>query len=241
MKIGIIGTGTIATALVTGIAEAGHQITVSQRSVENSAALAARFDSVTVADNQGVVDASDVIFLGLMADVMADIVTPLSFRAGQRVISLSGMVALADLADWVAPATGDALMIPFPGIARGGSPVLALGNPDMIEAIFGQDNMVITMTDRAELAAYQCAQAVLSPAITLVAEAAGWLGARVQDPDQGEAFLRMLVGTSLMASDCAGMLAALDTPGGFNQRLREHMTKAGMVSDLTAGLDTLED
>ncbi|NOX73816.1 MAG: NAD(P)-binding domain-containing protein [Alphaproteobacteria bacterium] len=31
MRIGIIGTGTISTALVGGIAQDGHRITVSRR------------------------------------------------------------------------------------------------------------------------------------------------------------------------------------------------------------------
>ena len=40
MKIGVIGTGTIATAVVQGIAGDGHQITVSDRSATNACALA---------------------------------------------------------------------------------------------------------------------------------------------------------------------------------------------------------
>lgn len=40
MKIGVVGTGTIATALVRCIAGDGHQITVSKR----SAALARGLD-----------------------------------------------------------------------------------------------------------------------------------------------------------------------------------------------------
>ena len=68
MRIGVLGTGTIATAVVRGIAGDGHQISVSERSAENSAALAAEFGNVTVADNQAVLDRSDVVFLGLMAE-----------------------------------------------------------------------------------------------------------------------------------------------------------------------------
>jgi hypothetical protein len=33
----------------------------------------------------------------------------------------------------------------------------------------------------------------------------------------------------------------LDTPGGYNHRLREHMVKQGMRTDITDGLDALED
>jgi pyrroline-5-carboxylate reductase len=57
MRIGVIGCGTIASAVVHGIAGDGHQITVSERSSRYADALAAAYDNVTVADNQGVVKA----------------------------------------------------------------------------------------------------------------------------------------------------------------------------------------
>ena len=43
-----------------------------------------------------------------------------------------------------------------------------------------------------------------------------------------------------MGSECKQTLDALDTSGGFNQRLREHMTGTGMADALNDGLDRLE-
>ncbi|MGR3699934.1 MAG: pyrroline-5-carboxylate reductase, partial [Roseovarius sp.] len=80
------------------------------------------------------------------------------------------------------------------------------------------------------------AQAVLSPAVQMVGVAAEWLGGETA---QGEAFLRHLVGSSLMSGECQSMLAALDTAGGYNQRLRQHMEAAGMREALRDGLDRL--
>ena len=64
MRIGVIGTGTIATAVVRGIAPDGHQITVSARSAANARALAEAFATVAIAENQAVLDASDVVLIG---------------------------------------------------------------------------------------------------------------------------------------------------------------------------------
>ena len=74
----------------------------------------------------------------------------------------------------------------------------------------------------------------------LVDDAADWLGRRVSDPVQGEAFLRLLVSSSLAHSECAPLIAALNTPGGYNQRLRLHMEASGMGKALSAGLNDLE-
>lgn len=240
MRIGIIGTGTIASAVVEGIARDGHQIAVSRRSAEHSARLAAAHENVSVHDNQAVLDRSDVIFLGLMADAAADILAPLNFRGDQQVISLMADCPLERAAQMVAPARAAAVMIPFPGIAQGGSPALGYGDTDLLQTLIGARNTVFALKSEEELAAYSCAQAVLSPAVRMVADAAGWLGARVEDTAQGEAFLRALVGSSLVGSDCAALLAALDTPGGYNQRLRDHMTGSGMGEALAEGLDKLE-
>ncbi len=240
MRLGFIGTGTIASATVRGIAGAGHQITVSERGEAHAARLAAEFDTVSIADNQGVIDQSDTIFIGLMAEAAPDILSRLTFRADQQVISFMADMPLDALARLVAPAHGAAIMLPFPGIARGGSPILALGDTGLVTMLFEPENQVFALSDAAELDAYLCAQAVLSPVTGMVGQSADWLATRVSDPAQGEAFLRMLTGTNLLSSPCGDLLDALNTPGGYNQRLRQHMDEAHTGGHLIAGLNRLE-
>jgi len=240
MRLGFIGTGTIASATVRGLIGAGHQITVSKRGEAQATRLAAEFDTVSIADNQGVIDQSDTLFIGLMAEAAPDILSRLTFRADQQVISFMADMPLGALARLVAPAHAAAIMLPFPGIARGGSPILAMGDTDLVTTLFAPENQVFALRDAAELGAYLCAQAVLSPVTDMVGQSADWLAARVSDPDQGEAFLRMLIGTNLLSSPCGDLLEALNTPGGYNQRLRQHMNAAGVVDDLVTGLNRLE-
>ncbi|KIC21215.1 MULTISPECIES: NAD(P)-binding domain-containing protein [unclassified Leisingera] len=240
MRLGVLGCGTIASAVVRGLAGKGHQITVSERSASHSLALAEAFEDVAVGGNQAVIDASDVVFLGLMAEIAEAVLGGLTFRADQQVVSFMAGAELEQVADWAAPATAAAVMMPFPGIAQGGSPIMALGDTALLGRIFEPDNRVFALQDGAELKSYLAAQAVLSPAARLVGDAADWLGQRVSDPAQGEAFLRMLVSTSLQASGCADLIEALNTPGGYNQRLRLHMEEAGMRTSLAEGLGELK-
>jgi pyrroline-5-carboxylate reductase len=240
MRIGFLGTGTIASAVVRGIAGDGHQITVSERSAKNARALADAFDSVAVADNQTVVDRSDVVFLGLMADVGAGVLGAMNFREGQRVISFMAGATLEQADAMVRPARAVAIMMPFPGIAQGGSPIMMQGDAGLVGEIFGARNSIFALENADEMAAYLCAQAVLSPVTRMVDDAARWLGERVSDTDKGEAFLRVLVASSLAGTQCAPLIEALNTPGGYNQRLRLHMEASGMGDALRAGLDKLE-
>ncbi|WP_299351140.1 NAD(P)-binding domain-containing protein [uncultured Shimia sp.] len=240
MRIGVLGTGTIATAVVHGIADDGHNITVSERSAVNATSLAAAYATVSIADNQAVLDHCDVVFLGLMAETAGHLLPDLTFRSDHRVISFMAGASLAQVTELVAPATAEAVMMPFPGIAHGGSPILAQGNTDLIEMIFGGKNSVFPVRDDKEMSAYLSAQAVLSPVARMVETASTWLGDRATAPEQGEAFMRALVSSSLEQSNCSDLIEALNTPGGYNQRLRVHMEDSGQRAALTKGLDDLE-
>ena len=240
MRIGVIGCGTIANAAVHGISGDGHKITVSKRTARHAQALAEAYGNVTIADNQGVVDASDVIFLGLMAEVAPDVLRRLTFREGQRFISFMAGASLEQADAMVRPARAVAIMMPFPGIAHGGSPVMMQGDADLVREIFGARNSIFTLKNNDEMAAYLCAQAILSPVTRMVSDAADWLGERVTNKAQGEAFLRALISSSLSKSECAPLIEALNTPGGYNQRLRQHMEANGTGEAVRAGLDDLE-
>jgi pyrroline-5-carboxylate reductase len=240
MQLGFIGTGTITAAVVEGIAGHGHRIVVSERSAAQSAQLAARFEAVTVADNQSVVDQSEVVLVGLLAQHAPEVLAGLQFRAGQRVISFVAELSLEAMAAMVAPAEAVAIMLPFPAIARGGSPILTLGDASLVREIFGGANSVYPLQSVAELNAYLCAQAVLSPAVLMVGAAAEWMAAQGIEAAAGEAFLRALVASGLQGGTCRDTLAALSTPGGYNLRLRQHMERAGLEAALFTGLDALK-
>lgn len=240
MRIGIVGCGTIASAVIRGIAADGHQITVSERSASHANSLAEAFENVTVADNQGVVDASDVIFLGLMAEVAPDVLGVLGFREDQRIVTFMAGATLEEADQMVRPARAVAIMMPFPGISRGGTPIMMQGDAALVREIFGGRNSIYPLKDAREMSAYLCAQAVLSPAARMVNDAAEWLGDRVSDKAQGDAFLRELVASNLAETESAALIEALNTPGGYNQRLRLHMEASGMGDALRRGLDELE-
>ncbi len=241
MRIGVIGLGTIASAVVEAIAEDGHSILVSERSAKNAARLSADHSNVTVAANQAVVDGSDVILLGLTDDVYADALEPLTFRKDQTVISMMGTPTRAEVAARVSPAHVSARMLPYPSIVKGGSQILVCGETELVQTLFGVRNSIFHVASEEELSAWICAQAVLSPAVLMVKEAATWLGAQGADPAMAEQFLRELVGSSLMAGPCTPLLQALDTPGGFNQRLRNSMVDDGLIDSLRSGLAAMTD
>jgi pyrroline-5-carboxylate reductase len=163
----------------------------------------------------------------------------LTFRPDQRVISFMAGPTLGHVGTLVQPARAAAIMMPFPAIAQGGTPIMMLGDQELVQEIFGSRNEVFALENSAELSAYLCAQAVLSPVARMIGDAADWLGHHVADKAQGEGFLRKLVASSLSQTDCKTLIEALNTPGGYNQRLRMHMEETGMGDALKDGFDRM--
>ena len=241
MRLGFLGCGTIAAAVVRALAGQGQQITVSERSTQVSSALAEEFGDVTVASNQSVLAQSDIVFLGLIAASAPDILTELQFRREHRVISFMPDLTLKRVTALVTPAQAKTIMLPFPSIAQGGSPILAMGEDHLLRALFEPRDQVFLLEAQAELNAYLAAQAVLSPVALMVAEAGQWLGAHVADTDRGKAFLRQLVSGCLADMKAEDLVQSLNTPGGYNQRLRQHLEADGMVASLKEGLTQLKN
>lgn len=163
----------------------------------------------------------------------------LTFCEDQRAITFMAGATLEQADSMVRPARATAIMMPFPGIAQGGTPIMMHGDTKLVTEIFGGRNTIFPVRSADEMAAYLCAQAVLSPVARMVGDAAGWLGERVSDKAQGEAFLRELVASNLSTTACEPLIEALNTPGGYNQRLRLHMEARGMGAELKSGLAKL--
>jgi len=239
MKLGFLGVGTIATAVVKGVADHGHQILLSERNALKAKQLSERYDNVSIAPNQAVIDVSDVIFIGLMPDVAEAILPDLQFKSGQIIISFIADLTLEQIAAMVAPAEAKALMLPYPNIADGNSIIPFIGDRAVIESLFAAKNHLTMLQNQDEMNALLRAQAVLSPVAKLVQDAANWLDDKGVETERGERFLRILIASNLFQIPSDTLLEALNTEGGYNQRLRLHMEKSGISEMLKTGLDEL--
>ncbi|WP_371170629.1 NAD(P)-binding domain-containing protein [Aliiroseovarius sp. 2305UL8-7] len=246
MKIGFIGTGEIAAAMVKGLSGRGHQIMVSERNAVVSAELAAQFDDVTVARNDEVVAGSETVFLCLLADVARGILVNLPFRADHSVISAMVDVSVSDLAILCAPASDIAITIPLPSVAVGGSAMPVYPENAALRALFGDSDVIIPCRSEAALNAHFGASSMAATLLDQMREGAAWLANMTGDPKAAEQYVATLFAGFLRQTieephtDFADILDSLSTEGGLNATLRAHMRDQAVLDDLTDGMDMLK-
>ena len=117
-RIGFIGTGHIAAPMVRRMVDLGHEVTVTERSQDVSAALAATH-GVGVGDAEAVIAASEILFICLRPSIAPDILKTLVFRADQQIISVMAGISEAELNTLCAPATKITRTIPYGFVEQG--------------------------------------------------------------------------------------------------------------------------
>lgn len=238
MRIGFLGTGEITAALVRGLRGQGHTILVSPRNAAMAATLVAEVEGVRIAPNDKVVAGSDVVFLCLLARVAEEVLPGLPFRAGQSILSVMVDAPLARLRTLCAPATDIAITIPLPPIAQGGCPLPVYPASALLQALFGERNLVLPQPSEAALNAHLGASALCSPILDLLLTAVDWLAAHTGNPAAAESYIAAMIRGYLPERAAQGDLAAalqkLSTEGGLNATLRAAMAPAR--DDLRHGL-----
>lgn len=246
-KIGFIGTGEIAAAQVQALSGQGHAILVSERNRTVAAELASAHSDVGIAPNQAVLDKSDIVILCLMAAMARQELPKLAFRPDHRIVSVMVDVGLAELGELCGPATSFTITIPLPFIARGDCPLPVYPDNGVLRELFGEKNPIIPLADEAAMNPHFAASAMCSVIFSQLRTASDWLSAHTGDAAGAEIYFASLIGGYLAdtpkdgADRLGAALASLNTEGGLNQTLREHMRAAGANAALTAGLDGFTD
>lgn len=245
-RIGFIGTGEIAEAMVRGLAGQGHEIHVSERNAARASALASEFSDVSVADNQTVLDASDYVCLCLMKDAAQTILPALSYRADHKIISAMVDVDLNDLSTLCAPATAIDITIPMPFIATTQCPLPVYPDAGVVREVFADKNIILPVTSEQALNAHFAASALSSAMLLQMKAGSEWLGEITGDMAAAEAYVVALFSGFLSGMPVDGQnrfaeaLESLSTEGGLNATLRTHMADAGVPDTLRRGLDALK-
>jgi len=226
-SLGFLGTGTITRAIIEGLNAKGRhagKIIVSPRSEPISAQLAKRFECVKVAsDNQGVVDASNIVFLAVRPQVAQTIISELKFRADQEIVSFLAATPRSSVQSWVDAPAKITQAIPLPFVADAlGATVICPPN-DTIAAIFDGLGAVIQVDDETSLNLFFAGSALMGTYFGLLETASQWLQAEGLSETVASTYLRQLF---------AGLNKVVMDGGNFASERHNHSTKGGLNEQL---------
>lgn len=244
---GVIGVGSLAEAIVTGLSDVespAPTILLSPRNPDRSSRLAGRFPNVRVAEsNQAAVSDSRTVVLCVRPQDADDAIGPLDFTPDQQVVSVMARLSVADLTTLVAPATEISRALPSPAIAerKGFTPLFPAGSA--ADRLFDLLGGSMVLAEEQLLDAAGTAAATVASHFSYLQVTSGWLADRGVDRATADAFIASVfagVGRELVGvSDLTSLAAAHATPGGTNEGLERHLREAGFFATLSRGLDEL--
>lgn len=245
MRLGVIGTGTISAAIVRGVRAsplADWPVILSPRNDALARALAAELADVQIAaDNQAVVDASDILLLAVRPQVAAEVLSCLTIPANRPVISLIAATPSSRISGWTgAQNVCRAIPLPFVEMRSDVTPVF----PPQAEAmaLFGALGTALAVADQATFDVYAALSALMGSYFGLLDLAAGWAVDQGLPAGDARTYLAGLftnLARTAQASPrrLADLRADHSTPGGLNEQVFAEFVRLGGASALTAALD----
>ena len=246
MKIGILGTGIIASAVVTGFCtkKTGHEFFLSPRNANRAAALAAKFSEVSVCtSNQEVVDKAEWVFICLHKKDFGAL-SELRFRTDHKVVNISAEMKLPDLKDMIGETSLMAHAIPLPSISKGLGPLLMYPDIAEVSELFGQISAVFIARNQADVKTLQVVTGIMSAYFMLLNEIVVFSDDQGIEHDVSVGFLCSLFGA--LCERAAGIpdcdlveLAHEMTPGGYNEQAMNELMGNGAIEAWRTTLDNL--
>ena len=247
MRIGFIGTGTITSAIVSGLSAVDSTtftFLLSPRNAGVGAALASAFDTVTVAaSNQAVLDGCDIIMLAVRPQVALGVLESLHFRPDHHVISLMALISIERVQALVAPATSVVRAIPLPMVAtRDGVTALYPDDPTA-RAIFSPLGSIVALDSPEHFNAFSTATATMAPYFAFAGEVTDWLIRQGVSPTTARSYIAgMFQGLATVAANPSAqpfptLAKNFATAGGINEQALAHLTRVGALKAVSDALD----
>lgn len=248
-ELGVLGVGSIAEAIVTGLGDdfvASRRVLLSPRGTARVAALSARFSKLEVAaSNQDLVDRADTVLVCLRPQDAEAELTGLTFRPGQRVVSVVAAASLETFGRWVAPAEAVARAVPLPAVARreGLTPVHP-ADPATLD-LFGRLGETLAVDDETAFDALSVSSATIAAHVAYLASISDWLAGRglaAADASRYVVAIFASVAETLRDSpdDLAHLAADHATPGGLNEQFHASLAAAGVFDQVERSLGEVE-
>ena len=249
MKLGFIGTGKIASSVITGIGNSKiyfKKIIISSRNKKISQNLKKRFKKIVIAkNNQQIVDNCDWVFLSITPTVGQKIIKDLRFRSNQTIISFISTITLSQLKKLIKVKAKIVRAIPLPPISLKKGPVPISPPNKKIKVFFDKLGTAVEIKNEKLSINFWSTSGMMAPFYELLRTLISWLVKRgVKRNDAQKYITSLFLALSEDAvinskKDLKFLVKDSQTPKGLNEQGVKELTKAGFYKSLEKTLNSI--
>ena len=249
MKLGFIGTGKIASSVITGICKSKikfNKILVSARNKTVAQNLNKKFKKVIIAkNNQQIVDDCNWVFLSVTPSVGEKIIKNLKFKSNQTIISFISTITLARLKKDIKVKAQIVRAIPLPPISLKKGPVPICPPNRKVKEFFNHLGTTVEIKNEKSSINFWSTSGMMAPFYELLRVMTDWLVKRGVKRDNAQKYITSLF---LALSEDAVVNSKLNlkhlvkesqTPKGLNEQGVRELTKAKFYKSIEKTLNSI--
>ena len=249
MRLGFIGTGKIASSVITGICTSKisfQKILISRRNKNISKKLKKRFRKVYIAkNNQEIVDKCNWIFLAVTPKVGNKILPKLKFRTNQKVISFIATISLAQLKKMLGKRIKIVRAIPLPPISLKKGPV-PISPPDkQVKVFFDKIGTTVEIKNEKLSKNFWATSAMMAPFYEILKVLSDWLVNRGIKRNKAQRYITSLFfalsvdSVNNSVKHLKHLVADSQTPGGLNEQAVRELRRAKFYKNLEKSINNV--
>ncbi len=249
MKLGFIGTGKIASSVITGICKSKikfNKILISARNKTVAQNLNKKFKKVTIAkNNQQIVDDCNWVFLSVTPSVGEKIIKNLKFKSNQTIISFISTITLARLKKDIKVRAQIVRAIPLPPISLKKGPVPICPPNRKVKEFFNHLGTTVEIKNEKSSINFWSTSGMMAPFYELLRVMTDWLVKHGVKRDNAQKYITSLF---LALSEDAVVNSKLNlkhlvkesqTPKGLNEQGVRELTKAKFYKSIEKTLNSI--
>jgi pyrroline-5-carboxylate reductase len=249
MNLGFIGTGKIASSVITGISKSKisfKRIIISPRNKVIANDLRKKFKKIIIAkNNQQIVDQCDWIFLSVTPTVGEKIIKDLKFKSKQTIISFISTITLAQLKKAIKVKAKIVRAIPLPPISLKKGPVPICPPNKKVKTFFNKLGTTVEINDEKSSINFWSTSGMMAPFYELLRVMSDWLVKKGVKRNNAQKYITSLF---LALSEDAvinskeklkDLVKESQTPKGLNEQAVRELTRAGFYKSLEKTLNSI--
>ena len=249
MKLGFIGTGKIASSVITGICGSSikySKICISSRNSKIAKGLKKRFKRISIErDNQKIVDSCNWVFLAVTPTVGKKIIKDLKFKSSQIVISFISTITIPQLKEMIKVKADIVRAIPLPPISLKKGPVPICPPNKKVKNFFDKIGSTVEIKDEKLSINFWATSGMMASYYEILKTMSDWLvkkGIKRNDAQKYITSLFLALSQDAVVNnkkELKYLVKESQTPKGLNEQGVKELTKAGFYKSLEKTLNSI--